>query len=68
LNQKGLDEQEDYFQNQIDNAIGPAEKLQARRPWHRGDSDNPPVKKMRSAGAMTKGSYISIVLAQKESC
>jgi hypothetical protein len=29
--------------------------LQARTPWHREGSDKPPVKRMRSAGAMTKG-------------
>jgi len=55
LNQKGLDQQEDGFRNQIDDAIGEAKELQARTPWHREGSDMPPVKRMRRAGAMTKG-------------
>lgn len=55
LNQKGLDQQEAGFDNQIDGAIGEAKELQARTPWHREGSDKPPVKRMRSAGAMTKG-------------
>jgi hypothetical protein len=55
LNQKGLDKQEDGFNNQLDNAIGEAKELQARTPWHREGSDQPPVKRRRSAGAMTKG-------------
>jgi hypothetical protein len=32
-----------------------AKELQTRTPWHREGSDKPPVKRMRSAGAMTKG-------------
>lgn len=55
LNQKGLDDQEKGFNNQLDNAIGEAKELQARTPWHREGSDKPPVKRARSAGAMTKG-------------
>jgi hypothetical protein len=58
LNQKGLDKQEDGFNSQIDNAIGDAKELQARTPWHREGSDKPPVKRMRSASAMTKGMYL----------
>ncbi|KAE8441645.1 hypothetical protein EG329_004612 [Mollisiaceae sp. DMI_Dod_QoI] len=59
LNQKGLNEQEDGFNKQIDNAIGEAKELQARTPWHREGSDKPPVKRMRSAGAMTKGKLLT---------
>jgi hypothetical protein len=59
LNQKGLDEHEKGFNTQIDDAIGEAKELQARTPWHREGSDQPPVKRMRSAGAMTKGAYFS---------
>jgi len=58
LNQKGADEQE----GQLDRAIGQAKELQARTPWHREGSDTPPVKRNRSAGAMTKGwSYFVFV-------
>ncbi|KUJ15166.1 uncharacterized protein LY89DRAFT_618982 [Mollisia scopiformis] len=59
LNQKGLEDQESGFNNQIDNAIGQAEELQARTPWHREGSDQPPVKRPRSAGAMTKGKLLT---------
>lgn len=58
LNQKSLDEHEDGYNKQIDNAIGEAEELQARTPWHREGSDSPPVKRNRSAGAMTKGIFL----------
>lgn len=64
LNQKGLDEQEkelkqdDGFDSQIDNAIGEQRELQRRTPWHREGSDKPPVRRRRSAGAMTKGVII----------
>lgn len=57
LNQKSVEDQEDGFNHQIDNAIGEAKELQARTPWHREGSDKPPVKRMRRAGAMTKGWY-----------
>lgn len=57
LHQKSADEHEDAFNSQIDNAIGQAKELQARTPWHREGSDKPPVKRMRSAGAMTKGLF-----------
>ena len=39
----------------IDHAVDEAKELQARTPWHREGSDKPPVKQLRSAGAMTKG-------------
>ena len=39
----------------IDHAVDEAKELQARTPWHRDGSDKPPVKRPRSAGAMTKG-------------
>ena len=57
LHQKSADEHEEEFNSQIDNAIGQAKELQARTPWHREGSDKPPVKRMRSAGAMTKGLF-----------
>lgn len=55
LNQKGRDKEEDWFDNQLDNAIGEQKEIQARTPWHREGSDKPPVRRNRSAGAMTKG-------------
>ncbi|KAN0090469.1 Protein of unknown function, DUF607 domain containing protein [Hyaloscypha variabilis] len=59
LHQKSADEHEDAFNSQIDNAIGQAKELQARTPWHREGSDKPPVKRMRSAGAITKGKLLT---------
>jgi hypothetical protein len=54
LNQKGVDQAE----SQIEDAIGQEKEKQARTPWHREGSDVPPVKRLRSAGAMTKGMEI----------
>jgi len=51
LGNKELDE----YNDQLDHAIGEAKELQARTPWHREGTDKPPVKRQRSAGAMTKG-------------
>jgi len=51
LNQKGLDEQE----SQLDDAIAQEKEKQTRTPWHREGSQIPPVRRQRSAGAMTKG-------------
>ncbi|KAI9046749.1 hypothetical protein LZ554_009487 [Drepanopeziza brunnea f. sp. 'monogermtubi'] len=59
LNQKGLQELEDGVHGQIDDAIGQARELQARTPWHREGSDTPPVRRDRSAGAMTKGKLLT---------
>ena len=59
-NQKEKDrekEDDEGFNHQIDNAIGEARELQTRTPWHREGSDEPPVKRARSAGAMTKGNF-----------
>ena len=39
----------------LDRKIGEAKELQTRTPWHREGTDQPPVKRLRSAGAMTKG-------------
>ncbi|KAG0652949.1 Calcium uniporter [Hyphodiscus hymeniophilus] len=55
LLRRSQDEHEDGFNRQIDESIGEAKELQTRTPWHREGSDKPPVKRMRSAGAMTKG-------------
>jgi hypothetical protein len=53
LNQQGLDEQE----SQLTDAIEQEKEKQVRAPWHREDTDKPPVARQRSAGAMTKGSF-----------
>jgi calcium uniporter protein, mitochondrial len=39
----------------LDRKIGEAKELQKRTPWHREGADRPPVRRLRSAGAMTKG-------------
>lgn len=64
LNQKGLDEHEKGFENQMDGtSIRGAKELQTRTPWHREGSEKPPVKKMRrAAGSMTKGAFPSLNL------
>jgi hypothetical protein len=68
LHQKSADEHEDDFHSQIDNAMGQAKELQTRTPWHREGSDKPPVKRMRSAGAVTKGLSPSILFPKAPSC
>jgi len=45
----------------LDKEIGEAKELQTRTPWHREGADQPPVKRLRSAGAMKKGSYYDIM-------
>jgi hypothetical protein len=51
LNQQGIDEQE----SSLDSALSEEREKQARTPWHREGADEPPVRRQRSAGAMTKG-------------
>jgi hypothetical protein len=51
LNQQGIDEQE----SSLDHALSEEREKQARTPWHREGADEPPVRRQRSAGAMTKG-------------
>lgn len=60
LNEKSLAEHEDGYKGSLDNVIGQQKEMQQkemqqRTPWHREGSDMPPVKRMRSASAMTKG-------------
>lgn len=50
-NDRGLAAQESNF----DDAVAPEKEKQTRAPWHREGSNVPPVKRQRSAGAMTKG-------------
>ncbi|QSZ37511.1 hypothetical protein DSL72_008609 [Monilinia vaccinii-corymbosi] len=59
LTQKGVEKEEGWFHQQLDNAIGEQRGIQARTPWHREGSDRPPVKRNRSAGAMTKGKLLT---------
>lgn len=55
---KEKDEQEHSIKKgTLDEAIGKAKEKQARTPWHREGSDQPPVKRDRQASAMTKGSF-----------
>jgi hypothetical protein len=55
VTEKEPDKKDDWFNNQIDNAIGEQKEIQARTPWHREGAEQPPVKRNRIAGAMTKG-------------
>ena len=48
----GKDEVEHY-----DRLVAESKEKQIRTPWHRDGSDEPPVKRQRSAGAMTKGIF-----------
>lgn len=73
LNRKGMELQEGRSANDdaeggekeskpssngyLDDEIGTAKEKQARTPWHREGPENPPVRKLRSAGAMTKGIF-----------
>ncbi|MCJ1401273.1 hypothetical protein MMC11_004485 [Xylographa trunciseda] len=55
LNQQGLDVQE----SEIRDGISQEKEKQIRTPWHREGSNVPPVKRLRSAGAMTKGKLLT---------
>ena len=48
---EGKSERKSY----LDDEIGTAKEKQARTPWHREGPENPPVRKLRTASAMTKG-------------
>ncbi|CAG8958166.1 hypothetical protein HYFRA_00000517 [Hymenoscyphus fraxineus] len=56
---QGQDKTNDSFNHQIDNVINEEKELQARTPWHREGADQPPVRRNRSAGAMTKGKLLT---------
>ena len=58
LNQQGIDEQMSEF----DDAIAEEREKQIRAPWQREGADTPPVKRQRSAGAMTKGRWTFLAL------
>ena len=51
LNQKAGDEAISEF----DEAIAEERDKQNKAPWHREGATEPPVNRLRSAGAMTKG-------------
>jgi hypothetical protein len=51
LNQKGVDDALEDF----DEAVAKDTEKQQKAPWHRQGVDEPPVRRQRSAGAMTKG-------------
>ena len=51
LNQQGVDEALSEF----DTAVAEDQEKQHRAPWHRQGAEEPPVRRQRSAGAMTKG-------------
>ncbi|KEF53712.1 uncharacterized protein A1O9_10113 [Exophiala aquamarina CBS 119918] len=55
LNQRGVDEALSDF----DTAVGEQKEKQVRTPWHRQGADTPPVRRQRSAGAMTKGKLLT---------
>lgn len=47
--------------------IEEAKEKQARKPWIREGSDQPPVARNRSAGAMTKGKTLELLSASSSS-
>lgn len=51
LNDNITQEEKDHFARKLEEDKG----KQIRTPWHREGSDQPPVARQRSAGAMTKG-------------
>ena len=51
LNQQGIDDQVSAF----DEALKQETDKQHRTPWHREGAQEPPVRRQRSASAMTKG-------------
>ncbi|KAI9730783.1 MAG: hypothetical protein M1818_008063 [Claussenomyces sp. TS43310] len=58
-NEAGMKVKEISHDGQLDEKIGEAKELQKRTPWHREGSDAPPVRRLRSAGAMTKGKLLT---------
>jgi hypothetical protein len=56
LNENITQEEKDHFAKKLQEDKG----KQIRTPWHREGSDLPPVARQRSAGAMTKGTSLSL--------
>ena len=46
------------YGSHVEDEIGQLKKNQLKTPWHREGSDKPPVRRLRSASAMTKGSFV----------
>jgi calcium uniporter protein, mitochondrial len=44
---------------EFDGELEHHKERQKYRPWHREGADQPPVRRQRSAGAMTKGEHAS---------
>ena len=55
LNQAAVDEE----LHEYDTRIAEEQEKQRKAPWHREGSEDPPVRRQRSAGAMTKGKLLS---------
>ena len=53
LSQNVTKEEEDHYDKMVEHS----KVAQMRSPWMREGSDQPPVARQRSAGAMTKGIY-----------
>lgn len=51
LNQKGIDQE----LNEYDQNVAEEKEKQRKAPWHREGAQDPPVRRQRDAGAMTKG-------------
>lgn len=67
LNQQGVDEALSEF----DTAVTEEKEKVTRAPWHRQGVDVPPVRRQRSAGAMTKGKLLAFlegVIAYQGEC
>ena len=61
LSQQSIDEE----LSEYDQQISEEKDKQAERPWHREGADQPPVRRQRSAGAMTKGEYLRHKMASR---
>ncbi|KIW11532.1 hypothetical protein PV08_10833 [Exophiala spinifera] len=59
LNQQGIDEALSEFDSTV---AEEGKDKQLRAPWHRQGAQEPPVRRQRSAGAMTKGKLLKLVL------
>ncbi len=64
LNQQGVDEALSEF----DTAVAEDQEKQQRAPWHREGVDVAPVRRQRSAGAMTKGKHSCVLWFIERAC
>jgi hypothetical protein len=51
LSQQAVDEELSEYED----GVAQQRNKQHKRPWHREGTDQPPINRLRSAGAMTKG-------------